>query len=324
MRKIKTIIALSVLFLFSACSQKAADIIQNGQEKVSDTIPPAITEDKTVETAENTISERISPIPESAVKQTTALLKIDKNKSLKKESNGAFYIYGETSENCSSINVQAGNVEAGLFDDYNLKEYKYGNTSFRYGIREDWNNLAAGTNTYTVIAYCDNSQVIEEQMELNYAPPKKTSEIAEYISPAIDKVPKPINSTTNDIFDAIDYLYLNEADLIVECDDKYVYLGKIAGKYDSDSIFDKYGDYGSKYSDKSIWDKYGDYGSKYENCSPFSQYASNPPMIVIGDNIVGYLSKNKYAGTTVIDPNELLLFAYKKFDDDHWLDLMQD
>jgi len=217
-----------------------------------------------------------------------------------------------------------------MFDDYQLAEYSYGETAFRYGIREDWNNLNTGLNQYSIIAYCDDNQVIEEQAELSYTPPPTPvvntapSFNSTYVPSESYQYQTPTYSSSSTLFDAIDYLYLNEASLIVECDDEYVFLGKIAGRYDSDSIFDKYGDYGSKYDSSSIWDKYGDYGSKYSDCSPFDKYSSSPPMILIGDSIVGYLSMNQYAGTTVISPKELLIYAYQKFDDDHWLDLIQD
>jgi len=265
---------------------------------------------------------------------TPAYIEIIQESSLKKQSNGAFYIYGKTSGNCSAITIVASNNDSGIHDVYPLKEYKYGDSKFKYGIKKEWKNLGSGLNLYTITAYCDDEQVIEEEVKFNYTPPtpepivnnytKETESILEPLPNPISVSPTIVVPSSSDLFKTIDYLYANEADLITNCDDEYVYLGKIANKYDSKSIFDKYGDYGSKYTSTSIWDKYGDYGSKYSDCSPFDKYASNPPAIVIGDDIVGYLSKNKYAGSYVIDPNDLLLYAYKKFDDDSWLDLVQD
>lgn len=330
-RKIMFNCAFTSLFLLSACS-KPDDIIRGIDEQEPEIISPITKQENHFESP---IIKKEAPV----IEKSTAFITIDSTKSLKKESNGAFYIYGETSDNCSSISVQASNDDSDLFDDYELEEYSYGDTSFRYGIREDWDNLATGLNKYSITAYCDDNKIIEEQAELNYTPPPETKTYAApsgynydsfntstpesvYTPPVTYQYPTVTTATT--LFDTIDYLYRSEADLIVDCDDEYVYLGKITDKYDSDSIFNKYGDHGSKYNSNSIWNKYGDYGSKYSDCSPFSKYASSPPMIVIGDNISGYLSNNKYAGGTVISPNDLLLFAYQKWDDDHWLDLMQD
>ena len=55
------------------------------------------------------------------------------------------------------------------------------------------------------------------------------------------------------------------------------FLGKIEGKYSSDSIFNQYGTYGSKYSDQS----------------PFNQYTSNPPKIYNVEGKWIYLTANK-------------------------------
>lgn len=68
------------------------------------------------------------------------------------------------------------------------------------------------------------------------------------------------------------------------------YLGKVAGRFDSDSIANQYGDYGSRYSASSMFNQYGEYGSKYSNYSPFNKYASESPSIIIGDRVVGYVT----------------------------------
>lgn len=71
------------------------------------------------------------------------------------------------------------------------------------------------------------------------------------------------------------------------------FLGKIEGKYSSDSIFNQYGTYGSKYSSDSIFNQYGTYGSKYSDQSPFNQYTSNPPKIYNVEGKWIYLTANK-------------------------------
>ena len=248
-----------------------------------------------------------------------AFINVPEIDTLTRSENNAYYVHGTTSANCSKVTVKAVNTIANINDKYDLTDYKYGDTTFRYGIREDWKNLGEGVNDYTFTAHCDSDQVLSKTITLNYETyiPQVPTTSYSYTDTS-SSLPSSINT------DDISYLYTNEADIFVECDDDYVYLGKIGGQYDSDSIFNKYGDYGSKYDSSSIWNKYGDYGSKYSDCSPFDNYSLNPPMIYINDSLVGYLSKNKYAGINVIDPNDLLIFAYQKWDDDHWLDLMQD
>jgi hypothetical protein len=73
------------------------------------------------------------------------------------------------------------------------------------------------------------------------------------------------------------------------------YLGKLASRYDSDSVFNKYGSFGSRYSADSIWNKYGSYGGAYSAESPFNKYSSNPPLVVKDRDIIGRLTVNKNA-----------------------------
>ena len=75
--------------------------------------------------------------------------------------------------------------------------------------------------------------------------------------------------------------------------DDYVYLGKFASPYDSESIFNGYCKYGSEYNSKSIWNEYGKYGNEYHKESPWNEYSSTPPVIVNSENkIVGYFTVN--------------------------------
>lgn len=91
---------------------------------------------------------------------------------------------------------------------------------------------------------------------------------------------------------------------IIAQDDENTYLGKVANKYDSESIFNGYGTYGNKYNSNSIWNAYGTFGSAYSSHSPCNQYTRTPPMFVKGGKIIGYLSVNKSV-TPSISPNLL-------------------
>lgn len=118
---------------------------------------------------------------------------------------------------------------------------------------------------------------------------------------------------------SIDFVFNNSGKII---SDEGEYLGTISSKYDSNSIFNAYGTYGSKYGSDSIWNKYGSYGGKYSSYSPFNKYTSSPPKIYVSGDYWGTLSTNKYSSTNVIDPNDLLIYAYQKYDDDRWLELV--
>lgn len=82
--------------------------------------------------------------------------------------------------------------------------------------------------------------------------------------------------------------------MLIAQDPKGTYLGAIENEYESDSIFNEYGDHGSEYSADSIWNQYGNFGGEYSNYSPFNSYSNEPPMIIKGGNIVGYLTVNEY------------------------------
>jgi len=66
-----------------------------------------------------------------------------------------FYITGETSADCSKIVATAKNEEYKINNVYTLQNYKYGDTTFKYGIKHDWNNLDVGKNIYSFAATCD-------------------------------------------------------------------------------------------------------------------------------------------------------------------------
>jgi len=91
------------------------------------------------------------------------------------------------------------------------------------------------------------------------------------------------------------------------------YLGKLSlNRYDSESISNEYGIYGSKYASTSIFNTYGIYGSKYSSLSPNNPYTNTPPIIFLHGQRFSYLTKNKYLGTTTIDPEELVHWMQQK------------
>jgi hypothetical protein len=100
-----------------------------------------------------------------------AFIKVDKKEAYSRASNNAYYFTGTTSANCDSITVNAVNTEAGIIDNnYRLTTYKRGDTTFKYGVREDFNNLGTGTNVYTFTAHCSNNQQVSDFVSFNYTP----------------------------------------------------------------------------------------------------------------------------------------------------------
>jgi len=92
--------------------------------------------------------------------------------------------------------------------------------------------------------------------------------------------------------------YLRGAKIIAQDSDN-TYLGKLASKYESDSVFNKYGTYGNKYSSTSIWNTYSSFGSQYSSYSPFNKFSTSPPMLVKDDKVIGYLTINKYVENSI-------------------------
>jgi len=84
-------------------------------------------------------------------------------------------------------------------------------------------------------------------------------------------------------------------------------LGKLTGKYDNDSIFNKYGPYGSKYSTTSIFNKYSQYGSKYGSYSINNPYSSTPPKLFIKGSFVGHVTVNKHINNPITTETFLYL-----------------
>jgi hypothetical protein len=113
-------------------------------------------------------------VPESFIKINNG------SGTIQRSSNKAFNIYGKTSSNCEKIIVKAQNETAGIYDEYQLTAYNKGDTSFKYGIREDWDNLGEGKNQYTFSAYCDGDQVNTAKYELTIGQSKPIYENTTY------------------------------------------------------------------------------------------------------------------------------------------------
>lgn len=87
------------------------------------------------------------------------------------------------------------------------------------------------------------------------------------------------------------------------------YLGRIASKFEPDSIFNNIGQYGNELSSNSIWNELGKYGNELSSQSAFSQLASNPPLIIKNEQKIGYLTINEMK-TNAVDPIELADTCY--------------
>lgn len=101
--------------------------------------------------------EKVDPL--STPGGSDAFIIIPPSETLTRAENGAYNIVGLISRNCESITVHAQNPGQAIDDRYELKNYKPGDTTFKYGLREDWNNLGLGTNIYTFKALCDGENI---------------------------------------------------------------------------------------------------------------------------------------------------------------------
>lgn len=99
----------------------------------------------------------------------------------KKIDSAMFKIYGETSNNCSKIVVNAYDIFKKSYDVYTLESYSYGDTTFDYDISEAWNNLQDGENTYIFRAYCDEEQVEEASTSITYYGSYDASELEDQL-----------------------------------------------------------------------------------------------------------------------------------------------
>jgi hypothetical protein len=70
------------------------------------------------------------------------------------------------------------------------------------------------------------------------------------------------------------------------------YLGRIAGSFGKDSLFNQFSAYGNKFSSKSIWNEFGRYGGEFSRSSPFNEFTRTPPSITKEGKLIGYLTAN--------------------------------
>ncbi|MBD3328640.1 hypothetical protein GF340_05055 [Candidatus Peregrinibacteria bacterium] len=125
-----------------------------------------------------------------------AFINVYKKTKYTKGENDAYYIFGKTSNNCSKITVEAKNETAGINDSYVLKKYKLGDTTFKYGVREDWDNLGVGKNVYTFAAHCEGDQIKNDFAIFNYEKP-----VSKPITKTVPKIippPPPVQSQSCD------------------------------------------------------------------------------------------------------------------------------
>lgn len=85
------------------------------------------------------------------------------------------------------------------------------------------------------------------------------------------------------------------------------YLGVVSSnRFMGDSICNQFGKYGNPFSSLSVRNEFAPYGNPFSSKSAYNEFTSSPPAIVLGERIVGYLTKNTVLAGGV-DPD--LLFA---------------
>ena len=126
-------------------------------------------------------------------------------------------------------------------------------------------------------------------MESNVKQPTPTNSANSSSSQNTNTYPSPSNVPS-----------INKSSLLLYSYDGRTYLGKLTSNiYDSESIFNEYGIYGSKFALNSIFNEFGVYGSQFSYKSAFNNFASQPPIIISGGKVIGYLTTNTYMANAV-------------------------
>lgn len=94
----------------------------------------------------------------NSAKLSNSFIHIYPATSYKRDDKGAYYITGTTSDDCYLIEAIAFHPKTKAKDEYFLKTYFLGDTDFKYGLREDWDNLKTGVNYYRFNAYCEEGK----------------------------------------------------------------------------------------------------------------------------------------------------------------------
>lgn len=79
------------------------------------------------------------------------------------------------------------------------------------------------------------------------------------------------------------------------------FLGRLIGKFRTESIYNRVGRYGSEVSSTSIYNPIGRYGSPVSSLSAFNELASRPPLLVKDGIFLAYFTINPFK-TPRVDP----------------------
>lgn len=83
------------------------------------------------------------------------------------------------------------------------------------------------------------------------------------------------------------------------------FLGNVNdNSFDPDSLANPFGTYGNEFGSDSIWNRFGTYGSEFSSLSVYNAFTSTPPILIIDQQAVGYVTKNEFL-FGAIDPDEL-------------------
>lgn len=175
------VLLLLVVQVLSGCTEPISNSTYESAPDLSETATPVVEEEASSATE-----------TKSSVVKKEAYIEVDSLSNIKRTENNAFYLTGTTSDNCSKIVIRAINERNGIDDTYQLQDYRHGDTRFKYGIREDWNNLGPDQNYYIFTAYCDENQIKRAGKVLTYVPPSEEKNIEEDIESEIQAIPVEI------------------------------------------------------------------------------------------------------------------------------------
>ena len=153
-------------------NQTKVDKLKKEIESINAKITAMTAENKTEETKDATGSSEAKTKKTEAVKTSTPTTTKSNTSSTKSSSfiqilspknDAIFYeeplfVTGKTSTDCDKIVAVAKNTEYKINNSYTLQQYKLGDSTFKYGIKHDWDNLDVGKNTYTLTAHCNGGK----------------------------------------------------------------------------------------------------------------------------------------------------------------------
>lgn len=157
-----------------------------------------VTEPIVTEPVEDAVVETVKPVAEPVKTTYTGTSFINMTSPVNQDSfhEEPINFKGSVSPNTVKVGVKASSAGSTQVDDYLLEKYTAGDTTFKYGAKVEWNNLAEGSNTYVFTAYFEDGSTKSSSLTIYYTAggaemgkpviylyPEKTTEVYVNVEP---------------------------------------------------------------------------------------------------------------------------------------------